>query len=58
MCLGLIATIARVGGLIGRSVHCLHVLCLQLIDRVVADVLADQIELHLVGLPRIFIAKF
>jgi hypothetical protein len=56
MCLGLIATIARVSGLIGRSVHCLHVLCLQLIDRVVANVLADQIELHLVGLPRIFIA--
>lgn len=56
MCLGLISTIVRVGGFIGRSVHCLHVLYLLLIDRVVANVLADQIELHLVGLPRIFIA--
>jgi hypothetical protein len=56
MGLGLIATLTRVSGLISRPVNHLHVLCLQLINRVVANVLADQIELDLVGFFSIFVA--
>lgn len=54
MGLGLIATLTRICGLISRPVN--HVLCLQLINRVVANVLADQIELDLVGFFSIFVA--